>query len=60
MEPNEAGKGFEFIDQIKGGTVPRDFIPAVEKGLLETIPSGVLAGFPVVDAKSNIVRWFLP
>jgi len=54
MEPNEAGKGFEFIDQIKGGTVPRDFIPAVEKGLLETIPSGVLAGFPVVDAKVTL------
>lgn len=54
MEPNEAGKGFEFIDQIKGGTVPREFIPAVEKGLLETIPSGVLAGFPVVDAKVTL------
>lgn len=54
MEPNEAGKGFEFIDQIKGGSVPRDFIPAVEKGLLETIPSGVLAGFPVVDAKVTL------
>jgi elongation factor G len=54
MEPNEAGKGFEFIDQIKGGTVPREFIPAVEKGLRETIPSGVLAGFPVVDAKVTL------
>ncbi len=54
MEPNEAGKGFEFIDQIKGGSVPRDFIPAVEKGLLETIPSGILAGFPVVDAKVTL------
>ena len=54
MEPNEAGKGFEFIDQIKGGTVPREFIPAVEKGLRETIPSGVLAGFPVVDVKVTL------
>jgi len=54
MEPNEQGKGFEFIDQIKGGTVPREFIPAVEKGLRETIPSGVLAGFPVVDVKVTL------
>jgi elongation factor G len=54
LEPNEAGKGFEFIDQIKGGTVPREFIPAVEKGLRETIPSGVLAGFPVVDVKVTL------
>ncbi len=54
MEPNEAGAGFEFIDKIKGGTVPREFIPAVEKGLRETIPSGVLAGFPVVDAKVTL------
>jgi elongation factor G len=54
MEPNEAGKGFEFVDQIKGGTVPREFIPAVEKGLRETIPSGVLAGFPVVDVKVTL------
>jgi len=54
MEPNDAGKGFEFVDQIKGGTVPREFIPAVEKGLLETIPSGVLAGFPVVDVKVTL------
>lgn len=54
MEPNEAGKGFEFIDQIKGGTVPREFIPAVEKGLRETIPSGILAGFPVVDVKVTL------
>ncbi|CAN4266450.1 FusA Translation elongation factors (GTPases) [Methylophilaceae bacterium] len=54
MEPNEAGKGFEFVDAIKGGTVPREFIPAVEKGLRETIPSGVLAGFPVVDVKVTL------
>jgi len=54
MEPNEAGKGFEFVDAIKGGTVPREFIPAVEKGLRETIPSGILAGFPVVDVKVTL------
>jgi elongation factor G len=54
MEPNEPGKGFEFVDMIKGGTVPREYIPAVEKGLLETIPSGVLAGFPVVDVKVTL------
>ena len=51
MEPNEAGKGFEFVDEIKGGSVPREYIPAVEKGLLETLPNGVLAGYPVVDVK---------
>jgi len=54
MEPNETGKGFEFIDAIKGGTVPREFIPAVEKGLIETLPNGVLAGFPVVDVKVTL------
>jgi len=54
MEPNETGKGFEFIDEIKGGSVPREYIPAVEKGLLETLPSGVLAGYPVVDVKVTL------
>jgi elongation factor G len=54
MEPNETGKGFEFVDAIKGGTVPREFIPAVEKGLRETLPAGVLAGFPVVDVKVTL------
>jgi elongation factor G len=54
MEPNEAGKGFEFVDAIKGGTVPREYIPAVEKGLNEAMPSGVLAGFPVVDVKVTL------
>jgi elongation factor G len=54
MEPNEAGKGFEFVDAIKGGTVPREYIPAVEKGLLDTLPNGVLAGFPVVDVKVTL------
>jgi elongation factor G len=54
MEPNEAGKGFEFIDLIKGGAVPREYIPAVEKGLKDTLPNGVLAGFPVVDVKVTL------
>jgi elongation factor G len=54
LEPNETGKGFEFIDAIKGGSVPREFIPAVEKGLIETLPNGVLAGFPVVDVKVTL------
>ena len=50
----EQGKGFEFVDAIKGGTVPREYIPAVEKGLRETLPNGVLAGFPVVDVKVTL------
>jgi elongation factor G len=54
MEPNEAGKGFEFVDSIKGGAVPREYIPAVEKGLNDTLPNGVLAGFPVVDVKVTL------
>ena len=54
MGPNEAGKGFEFIDAIKGGSVPREFIPAVEKGLREALSNGVLAGFPVVDVKVTL------
>jgi elongation factor G len=54
LEPNEAGKGYEFIDAIKGGTVPREYIPAVDKGLRDTLPNGVLAGFPVVDVKVTL------
>ena len=54
IEPNEAGKGYEFIDSIKGGAVPREFIPAVDKGLKETITSGVLAGYPVEDVKVTL------
>jgi elongation factor G len=54
VEPNEPGKGYEFVDAIKGGAVPREYIPAVQKGLLETIPNGVLAGFPVVDVKVTL------
>ncbi|WP_342619609.1 elongation factor G [Rhodoferax sp. GW822-FHT02A01] len=51
VEPNEAGKGFEFLDEIKGGVVPREYIPAVEKGVIEALNQGVLAGYPVVDVK---------
>jgi len=54
MEPQAPGKGFEFVDAIKGGTVPREYIPAVNKGLVETLPNGVLAGFPVVDVKVTL------
>jgi len=53
VEPNP-GKGFEFVDAIKGGAVPREYIPAVEKGLRETLPAGVLAGYPVVDVKVTL------
>ncbi|MDP2168806.1 MAG: elongation factor G [Rhodocyclaceae bacterium] len=54
LEPNEQGKGYEFVDAIKGGVVPREYIPAVDKGLRETLPNGVLAGFPVVDVKVTL------
>ncbi|WP_332673555.1 elongation factor G [Aromatoleum sp.] len=54
LEPNETGKGYEFVDAIKGGVVPREYIPAVDKGLQETLPNGVLAGFPVVDVKVTL------
>jgi elongation factor G len=54
VEPNEKGKGFEFVDAIKGGSVPREYIPAVQKGVVDTIPNGVLAGFPVVDVKVTL------
>ncbi|HEX3060942.1 MAG TPA: elongation factor G, partial [Usitatibacter sp.] len=53
IEPNPS-KGFEFVDAIKGGAVPREYIPAVEKGLRETLPAGVLAGYPVVDVKVTL------
>jgi elongation factor G len=55
IEPQEPGKGFEFVDAIKGGVVPREYIPAVEKGVLETLPAGVLAGYPVVDVKVTLI-----
>ena len=54
IEPLPPGTGFQFVDAIKGGTVPREFIPAVEKGIIETLPTGVLAGYPVVDVKVTL------
>ena len=54
LEPQESGKGFEFVDAIKGGVVPREYIPAVEKGVVEALTSGVLAGYPVVDVKVTL------
>ena len=51
LEPNEAGKGYEFINGIVGGSVPREFIPAIDKGVKEAVDTGVLAGYPVVDVK---------
>ena len=54
LEPNEAGKGYEFVDAIKGGVVPREYIPAVDKGLQDAVKSGVLAGFPVVDVRFTL------
>ncbi|MEI2417081.1 elongation factor G [Orrella sp. JC864] len=54
LEPLEPGGGYEFVDAIKGGVVPREFIPAVDKGIQETLPAGVLAGYPVVDVKVTL------
>ena len=54
LEPLEPGKGFEFVDAIKGGVVPREYIPAVEKGVEDTLKAGVLAGYPVVDVKGTL------
>ncbi|MSR76387.1 MAG: elongation factor G [Candidatus Ryanbacteria bacterium] len=51
VEPNEPGKGFEFINEIKGGAIPQEFIPAVQKGIRESLDRGVVAGFPIVDVK---------
>lgn len=54
LEPNEAGKGFEFVDAIKGGVVPKEYIPAVKAGAEETLKGGVIAGYPVVDVKVTL------
>jgi elongation factor G len=53
--PKERGEGFEFVDKIVGGVVPRSYIPAVEKGLKEALPKGYLAGFPMVDVQASLV-----
>jgi elongation factor G len=54
IEPNERGKGHEFVDEIKGGAIPREYIPAVEKGIREALEDGVLAHYPVVDVKATL------
>ena len=54
LEPNEAGKGYQFVDAIKGGVVPREYIPAVQKGVADATTNGVLAGYPVVDVKVTL------
>ena len=54
LEPQEPGKGFEFVDKIKGGSIPREYIPAVQKGIVDAMEGGVLAGYPVVDVKCTV------
>jgi elongation factor G len=54
LEPMEQGKGFEFVDEVKGGVIPREYIPAIQKGVREAIDRGILAGFPVVDIKATV------
>ena len=55
LEPQEPGKGYEFVDAIKGGVVPREYIPAVDKGIQETLNNGIVAGYPVVDIKATLI-----
>jgi elongation factor G len=55
VEPQEPGAGYEFVDNIKGGVVPREYIPAVDKGIQEALDNGVLAGYPVVDVKVTLI-----
>jgi elongation factor G len=54
VEPMERGKGFEFVDKVVGGSIPREYIPAVEKGVVETLTNGVLGGYPIVDVKLTL------
>ncbi len=54
LEPQEPGKGFEFINEVKGGVIPTEYIPAVEKGVKKALESGPMAGFPVVDVKATV------
>jgi elongation factor G len=55
LEPMERGKGYEFVNDIKGGAIPKEFIPSVDKGIKESLPSGVIGGFPVVDVRVKLV-----
>ncbi len=54
IEPLESGKGFEFADEVKGGVIPREFIPAIQKGIKESLDRGVVAGFPILDIKATV------
>lgn len=54
IEPQEAGTGYEFVNEIKGGVIPKEFIPAVDKGVKEQMSNGVITGFPVVDVKVSL------
>ncbi|WKZ24427.1 MAG: elongation factor G [Patescibacteria group bacterium] len=54
IEPQEAGKGSEFVDEVKGGVIPREYIPAIEKGFKEALDKGVVAGYPIVDVKATV------
>jgi len=54
VEPQEVGKGSEFVDEVKGGVIPREYIPAIEKGVKEALNSGVVAGYPMVDVKTAV------
>ena len=54
VEPRQPGEGFEFVDGTKGGSIPKEFIPAVGKGIMESLDSGVVAGFPIVDVKATV------
>ena len=55
IEPNEAGKGFEFVNLIKGGAIPNEYIPAVERGVRDAMDGGILAGYPIVDVKATLL-----
>jgi elongation factor G len=54
IHPQEAGKGYEFVDEIKGGLIPKEYIPAVDKGIQDAMSNGVLAGFPMVDVRVEL------
>ena len=60
VEPNESGKGYEFINKITGGAIPKEYIPCVDQGIQGAMQSGVLAGYQVVDVKVTLIRRFLP
>ena len=55
IEPNEQGKGYEFINGVVGGAIPREFIPAIDKGIKEAVETGVIAGYPIVDVKVTVI-----